>query len=319
MAGGGIPAPERDGFKWELKLPEPEITSIPSIQPAELEWLTPMPDSDCTASFGQTPSGSTSLSLTSDHLQAAHDSMLIDPTPNMLYSTPPITEYKTKIGDIVRMGERGNHYGVTREGSEGEVVELMGEGIINVRWHLVTGEDDWESIRCYTVMDNEVKVISHGTKRKKATHKKATVKIAKISTKIQNMFATELNDFDYRQHEENDDYPTVFILGGNKSGTIRDVYRVKNYDGCENMIGVRTADFTDAMILFAHKGLSICGLARIGKFDIEDDTDRGTSLKELTAMAPNAYVISYGFDGFIAERYDWHKRSKVELTYKVVR
>ena len=87
-------------------------------------------------------------------------------------------------------------------------------------------------------------------------------------------------------------YPRCFMLGMNKRGIITRALRINQEGGgCVKMPNLSNAILSDVVITMARDELMLCGIARIGTFDLAQ-SDRGDSLREISSMGEGAFVLS---------------------------
>lgn len=95
------------------------------------------------------------------------------------------------------------------------------------------------------------------------------------------------------------DKPRVYFVGSNQHGVIMSLKKVANSaGGCWNMPRISTENMTDAAIEMAKRGYNVCGLARVGKFNIKKSGYLdGQVLQELTREHPEMLLLSFGLEG----------------------
>lgn len=118
-------------------------------------------------------------------------------------------------------------------------------------------------------------------------------------------------------------FPFSYILGKDKDNIIRGIVKLvpaDNPGGCYYMMTISADGMAGATLILAKRGLTICGIARVGRFDPHNTKERGSSLSDMGKEAANSYVISIStaYKGIVVEN-DTKERTKIRLDYAVAK
>lgn len=243
------------------------------------------------------------------------------PAPPPPPSPPRKYKFKFKIGDRVVYTSRvygdvnsnplyGGRYGMVG----GKIYQLgTSSDSIHVKW-------DNNCMNSYRNGDLEAEkgAKERMDKRDKAEKKMLEKSVVKINAWVFNTLCAERKRF--RKTMRKGNYPWQYILGKDENGEIKDMLRLEPRfkDGCQNMTSIHGGIMAKAMQELIKRGCTICGIARVGLFDVKNDFERGVSLQQLQRSAPDMYVFSFGVNAeFTIDRL--HRGHKLALLYGIVK
>lgn len=99
--------------------------------------------------------------------------------------------------------------------------------------------------------------------------------------------------------EGEEEYPAVFLVGENGKQVIKDIERLGNLNnGCGEMPSITSSEMSNAYVRLARRGLTGCGIARVGE-SFDNDNIWGSDSGSAIFTKNMKYIISYDGRSFV--------------------